>query len=353
MRITSVMLLFVGLAAAPPLQAYVFGWPFVDEDAMAVRGGTTRGAPVDLETTPSDAWLALQAAPGNQDKDRAAILAMAGDYRTSFDFLETVVFAAEPKPARPYRSWGTERIYVVTDEPDFISLQHILVMVYVDDQGQRRGPVIQKHWRQDWRYQPREVLDYLGGGRWQMRRTGRAERHGAWSQSVYQVDDSPRYGSLGRWRHGPEHSIWEGDRTLRPLPRRESSVRSDYDALEGSNRVTILPAGWVHEQDNLKVVLAGHARRDLAREIGLDRYERIAGFDFSPADAYWRRTGAYWALVRGAWAARLANGPVSIADRCAGQPLFAALFEQADRGAVGDDQHAAIERVLDCVTNSK
>ena len=85
-------------------------------------------------------------------------------------------------------------------------------------------------------------LDY---DQFETRAVPRAERRGAWSQTVYQVDDSPRYGSLGRWVHSDEASIWEGGDAWRPLPRREHSVRSDYQVLAGRNRHTILPTGWV------------------------------------------------------------------------------------------------------------
>src|SRR5262245_657097 len=121
----AVALAAVGLAcsAAPPApHPYVFAWPFLDQ-AMEPRGGRTRGAPVTLETVPSEGWNRLHAAGlSSQERDRAAILAMAGDYRVSFDFLEVVLFAPGAKPARPYRSWATERVYVVEDRADFVSL---------------------------------------------------------------------------------------------------------------------------------------------------------------------------------------------------------------------------------------
>ena len=36
-------------------------------------------------------------------------------------------------------------------------------------------------------------------------------------------------------------------RTWRPLPRREYTRRSDYNALDVVNRHTIVPGGWTHE----------------------------------------------------------------------------------------------------------
>jgi len=354
--------LALGCSTASPGQKpapYVFAWPFV-ATPMEPRGGTTRGAPVTLDSEPSAAWQRLHA-PGlsARERDRAAILAMTGDYRTSFDFLETIEFSPGAAPARPYRSWGTERIYAIEDRGDFISLQHVIVMFTIDDQGRQSGPLVQKHWRQDWRYEPRSVLVFAGDERFETRAVPRAERRGAWSQTVYQVDDSPRYGSVGRWVHSDEASIWEGGEAWRPLPRREFSVRSDYQVVAGRNRHTILPTGWVHEQDNTKLVLAnGHTRR-LAHEIGVDRYERLRDFDFSAADAYWNATASFWALVRHGWAQRVARTPrLRVTTTCNGEPAFVPLFDTAQRIESGeaipsDALRAEIERALDCVVTPR
>jgi hypothetical protein len=348
----------LGCATAAPAPApYVFAWPFLTVP-MDPRGGTTHGAEVTLASEPSEAWQRLHA-PGlsARERDRAAILAMAGDYRASFDFLETILFEPGATPARPYRSWGTERIYVIEDRGDFISLQHILSMLVVDDDGKQVGPLVQKHWRQDWRYQPNRVLVFAGNERFETRPVPRAERRGAWSQTVYQVDDSPRYGSVGRWVHGAEASIWEGGEAWRPLPRREYTVRHDYQVLAGRNRHTILPTGWIHEQDNQKLVLASGRTRRLAREIGVDRYERLRDFDFAAADAYWKASSAFWASVRTAWALRVARNPhFKVAATCQGEDAFAPFFRTADRLEAGDvisadEQRAEVERVLDCIVS--
>jgi hypothetical protein len=248
-------------------------------------------------------------------------------------------------------------VYVVEDRADFVSLQHVLVL-FTDEKGERQGPFVQKHWRQDWRYEPASVLGYAGDGRFETRPLSREERRGAWSQTVYQVDDSPRYGSLGRWVHGREASIWEGGEAWRPLPRREHSVRNDYQVLAGRNRHTILPAGWVHEQDNLKLALAGGEPRRLAREIGVDRYERLRDFDFSAGDAYWKASAPFWALVREGWARRAARSPrFRVRASCGGEEAFVPFFRTAARLEAGESlsaetQRAEVERILDCLTSA-
>jgi len=189
------------------------------------------------------------------ERDRRAILAMAGPYRVSFDFLEVVRFDPALKPDAPYQSWGTEYVFVSEDRGDFIALQHVLVMHVQMEDGSTSKPMVVRHWRQEWRYQSDALLAYEGANTWARRPVPAQQREGAWVQSVYQVDDSPRYAARGRWQHNDSYSTWISDETWRPLPRREWSVRKDYQVLVGTNRHTITPDGWVQEENNLKLAL--------------------------------------------------------------------------------------------------
>jgi len=144
------------------------------------------------------------------------------------------------------------------------------------------------------------------------RTISKGDAAGSWTQAVYQVDDSPRYGSFGRWQHADGVSTWIGGQTWRPLPRREWSVRKDYDVLIGTNRYTITARGWVQEENHLKAVskAPGALRASqfyLAREYGVARYDRIKNFDFSAGDRYFERTGPFWDAVREAWEQRFAT----------------------------------------------
>ena len=321
--------------------AYVFGWPFIDTEALSPRGGTTEGPSVTPVEEPTDAFQRLQAQDlSPRERDRRAILALAGDYRVSFDFLEVMGFRAGFEPARPYRSWATERVYVLTNEPDHIVLQHILVMRVAGEDGEVQGPFVQKHWREEWRYEAGEAHVYRGEGLWERVARGPDERDGAWLQTVWQVDDAPRYAAWGEWRHDAERSVWRSGRTWRPLPQRERSVRDDYDALVGRNTVTILPTGWVHEQRNLKVRLADPGRIDerLAKEYGLARYERIEGYDFGAGDEYLAATEAFWATVRDVWDELLArHDRLRLRGSVDGERRFQPLFRRASAIAEGED----------------
>lgn len=272
--------------------------------------------------------------------DRRSILAMAGEFRVKFAFDETAALAPGYAPHAPQRSGGTELVLVIADSGEHISLQHILVL--------GKDHTVVKHWRQDWQYQPASLLRFRGFGRFQAEPVSADAARGAWSQTVYEVDDAPRYAGIGRWNHANGVDAWESDRTWRPLPRREYSKRSDYQALEVVNRHTLVPAGWVHEQDNTKLVVAAdggvHA---LARERGIDSYTRIADYDFGAGRDYWKSTQGYWAQVRAQWQGIAdAHARFAITPEPNGEPRIDELFKLAERAqkgeAIGSDAIRAV-----------
>ena len=324
-------------ADCPQNMRYSFSWSLATDCNFGPRGGTSKGAPLTLDPGVHPGWQALQE-PGLStfEKDRRAILAMAGPYRTSFEFLETVGYSLDFERARPYQSWGTEYIYVIEDKGDFISLQHIMVMFAAGENGELQGPFVQKHWRQDWQYEKPELLEYAGNNIWQHHVLEGREVSGTWAQSVFQVDDSPRYEALGKWQHYPNFSTWLSATTWRPLPRRETTARNDYQVLEGTNRHTILHNGWVQEEENYKVKLDTTGQRSdnapyIAKELGVNRYERIIDFDFSAGDVYWQQTQPFWSDVRKVWQEYFAAAPaMTIVEEFADVPLFAVLFEKAE-----------------------
>ena len=166
------------------------------------------------------------------------------------------------------------------------------------------------------------------------------------------MDDSPRYEALGDWVHAPGYSAWTSDETWRPLPRRESSVRDDYDVLIGTNRHTITPSGWVQEEDNLKAVLDADGELDasqafLSRELGVNRYERVANFDFSARDTYWDATAAFWTDVRAEWdRIYRERDRFRLAAPEGEPPLFLPMFDYAAGLEAGRDYDAAAGRAF-------
>ena len=102
-------------------------------------------------------------------------------------------------------------------------------------------------------------------------------------------------------RTAAQYASWFSEASLRPLPRREHSVRDDYNILEGEHRITISPTGWIHEQHNRKVNRHKNLDTYVAQEIGFTRYERITDPDLSAAEESWQKVGPYWAAVRATW----------------------------------------------------
>ncbi|MGC4016500.1 MAG: hypothetical protein QM755_18555 [Luteolibacter sp.] len=334
-----------------------FGWPFVEWQQMVPRGGTTRGAEVTLLEGPKETWAKLQEQGISKfERDRRAILSLAGNYRVSFDFTESFGLKANFKPARPYFSWGTENVTVIEDRGEFLSLQHTLVMYFKDEKGKTGPPMVMKHWREDWTWQPREMSVYDKDNTW--KKVAASSLEGRWSQAVYQVDDSPRYQAIGAWAHDAGLSTWKSDVCERPLPRREFSVRNDYNVLEGTEEVNVTPSGWVHLQSNRKVLVAGNgARTCLGGEIGVNRYEAITAPDLSgPFQAYWTKTGDYWKDVRDTWEEIIrTRDSFSLKSKDGEDELFkvhftyAAGLEKADKlDADADLKHAreTIDRFL-------
>lgn len=260
---------------------------------------------------------ALATAGPAPERDRQSILAMAGDYRVRFDMRETVSFRPDYTPLEPKRSGGYESVRVVEDRGDFISLQHLLV---VEDENDK--PVIVKHWRQDWTYEPAKVLTYEAASRWTLTPVSAGARKGAWSQTVWQTDDSPRYGGVGRWTYEGGVASWQSERTLRPLARRDAVRKPVYAWYAGWNRHALTPTGWVHEQDNAKLGLKDGQPVTYVHEVVLNTYARSTAYPIKAADDYWAATKGYWAEVRRAW------------DRAVAKDSGVTVTEEAENGSI-------------------
>ncbi len=239
--------------------------------------------------------LAQTARVSAVERDRQSIRAMAGDYRVRFDFNETTPFVSDYTPLEPKTSGGFESVRVIADTGDFIQLQHLLV---AEHEGQT---FVIKHWRQDWTYQPRTVLVYDRRNYWSLANVSSASRRGAWSQTVWQTDDSPRYGGVGRWDYANGRTMWTSEVTARPLARRDAIRNPPYDRYRSINRHALTPSGWVHEQDNEKVGTRDGQPVAIVHEDVVNTYERFNGYQVAAADSYWADTAEYWGGVRQAW----------------------------------------------------
>lgn len=295
------------------------------------RGGTSKGSEVTLLTTERPAWKKLNEADlAKKEQDRRAILAMAGDFRISFDFIELTGFTTGYSPPRPYFSWGTEHVRVITEEENLIRLQHALVMYFTDKEGEVSGPHVMKHWRQDWTFEDDSILVFQGDRTWKTEEV--KENRGRWSQAVFQVDDSPRYEVMGTWEHTGGLHQWRSNNAPRPLPRREFAAREDYGILTGHHEITITPSGWLHVQQNQKLDASnGENPKYVGIELGVNRYEAITEPALAePFSEYWEKTATYWTAVQNEWRKiESENGSFTLRKEVDGEKLWQSHFKDA------------------------
>ena len=78
----------------------------------------------------------------------------------------------------------------------------------------------------------------------------------------------------------------------------------------------------------------------MAREVGLNRYERIKNFDFSDGDIYWKNTELFWKDVRDYWFALFAkNDSFDVTGKVDGKKMFEPLFAYAQGIADGKKKY--------------
>jgi len=269
---------------------------------------------------PIAGFAAAESDTSKFEKDRQAILAMAGDFYVDFQFFETVAIDPEYKLRKPYKSDATETVFVIRDTGKNIVLQHILWVPETE--------LIVKHWKQEWTFEDPLLNEFVGDNTWVQRKLSPDEYEGAWSQRVSQVDDSPRYEGFGKWVHEENLTYWQSAMTQRPLPRREYTKRKDYKVMKCINRHTLTPTGWVHEQDNYKQVAKGGGV--LCREAGLNIYERTDKVDFSKAMEYWEETKEFWEIVSAEFDRILADqDKLTLRGEVEGARLYKLLFNAA------------------------
>ncbi|VVM08181.1 DUF6607 family protein [Methylacidimicrobium tartarophylax] len=255
--------------------------------------------------------------------DREAILAMAGEWRVVYRFEEILSWKPGYLLRPPYKIRGFEAVVLLEDKGGHIALQHLLVGA--------KGEVT-KHWRQDWDYQRSVFWEYAGQGRWRSRDLDPKEVEGSWTQTVWNVDDAPRYAGYGRWRHERGVSEWVSHPLRRPLPRREITRRKDYGLLRSVMHQIVFGDGWILEEENDKVRRGEREESVLAREIGVIAYDKGSGADFPAAGRYLQKTGPFWKVVRSAWNRILEqNREIGYKGKQDAKELAESLFEAAEK----------------------
>ena len=249
--------------------------------------------------------------------DIDAIKGMCGCMDIKFEFAETVSPQKDYKFYENYLSGGRELAFIVEETPDKLVIQHILVIM---------DTMIVKHWRQDWIYEGEEIFMYDKDQRWIKKTLNKKERKGKWVQKVYQVDDSPRYEGIGSWVMVDGKTYWESIADA-PLPRREYSKRKDYNVMKRGNRHEIKNFGWIHEQDNIKI-MRGDTDIIIAEEKGWNTYKRIDESNCKAAIDWWADNKSYWKNVRNVWDEYFKEkNIISLHTQINKKPMFSEFFE--------------------------
>lgn len=264
--------------------------------ALLLASAVTVAAPLTPALADGPVTQSATDAKAAFEADRQSILAMAGNFHVTFDMRETTPWRADYTPIPAKVMGGEESVRVIEDSGRRIVLQHLLVVKTEDGKTH-----VVKHWRQDWTYEPETVLVYAGEGRWKLDPVPAAMRAGRWSQTVWQTDDSPRYGGWGRWTEEGGVRRWRSNWTWRPLARRDAVRHPAYDRYLGINRHSPTPDGWIHWQDNIKMGKVDGKLVPFVQESVLNTYKRGDDYDVAAADAYWAATRDYWAAVRKLW----------------------------------------------------
>ncbi|ATA77077.1 conserved exported hypothetical protein [Capnocytophaga canimorsus] len=258
-------------------------------------------------------------------KDIESIKSMCGCYEVTFQYAETFQYGADSTyvPSKSSRSKALEWVELIENNKKKLVLQHLLVV------GKRDKQHVIKHWRQDWIYQNTDLLKYIKDNEWSSYSLPKSAVKGQWTQKVYQVDDSPRYEQTATWVHVDGKSFWESEADA-PMPRREQEIRNDYNVLLRRNRHEITNYGWLHQQDNDKVL-----RRDdkddlvIAQERGYNTYKKVADEKCKAAQEFWQENKEKWALVRNRWEKVFEQkGNLKVQEKIEGKTLYEHLLNE-------------------------
>lgn len=309
---------------------------------LATAASPALAHPPIAERAPADEKAAFEA-------DRADILAMAGNFKVRFDMQESTRWDASYTPLDKKTSGGHEVVRVIEDTGRKIVLQHMLV---INHDGK---DMIIKHWRQDWEYEPAKVLVYSDRNVWGWEAVPEKMRRGRWSQIVWQVDDSPRYGGWGQFEEQSGIRRWRSNWTWRPLARRDAVRNPVYDRYHSINRHQTTPDGWVHWQDNTKMGTKDGKLAPVVQEYVLNTYTKFDGYNVKAADDYWAATQGYWKAVRAEWdKVGATKGGIAIQEEAeTGTVISARLLEIADEVQEGSmTEKAAIAEAVKLIDSA-
>lgn len=238
--------------------------------------------------------LAVKAQPQNEVDN---IMQLCGCYDVTFKYTETFRTDSNYQFHDDKIAHARELVLPIENKDGKISLQHMLI---VNDN------YIIKHWREDWTYEQPTILNYQGNKTWTKETLKPEQVKGKWAQTVWQVDDIPRYGGYSSWINNDNKTYWENT-AYAPLPRREYTKRKDYNIMLRTNRIIVTDKGWVHEQDNQKIIRNGNHDSLLVKEKGINSYVKIDDNLCAKAKLHWAENVDFWKAVRAQWDKYISN----------------------------------------------
>lgn len=272
--------------------------------------------------------------------DIKAIEDLCGCFEVTFNYAETFTNDTqnEYKAGKLNDKAVVELSLPIEKTDKKVVIQHILVA----------GGHVIKHWREDWTYENANLWTFDGDQTWKKVPAAKPEQvKGTWTQTVWEVDDAPRYQGTSRWVENNNSLYWLNT-TDAPLPRREYTKRDDYNVMERTNRLTINGKGYMHEQDNRKIIRKGGKDEVLAYEKGYNNYVKVADSKCDAAKTFWTADkAAFWKDVVAVWDNKMAKAStLTLTKDVDGKLMYEALDEIEKKNLSGAARQKAIEALM-------
>lgn len=261
--------------------------------------------------------------------EQQAIKSLCGCYEVDFKYAETFAADTAYKFKPRYHADGLELVVAEEESDKKIVLQHLLLV---------SEDMIIKHWREDWEFEKSDWWQFTQGAAWKHVTADKEKAKGQWTQSVWEVDDAPRYQGSSNWVNSNGKYYWENT-TDAPLPRREYTKRSDYNVMQRTNRIIITDTGWVHEQDNKKIVRKdGSADAFVAEEKGYNVYKKVDDARCKAAADWWQKHRQFWSTVRQSWDDLLKDKKgINLTSKVDGKLLYETLDDLENKSLTSAD----------------
>lgn len=257
---------------------------------------------------------------------------LCGCFSVNFRYAETF----SPNPDYKYHDReemnATELALPIESTDNKVVIQHLLVI---------SDSMVIKHWREEWEYQSPLLYAFAGNKVWNKKELTSADVKGKWTQTVWEVNDEPRYQGMGTWVNNDGKLYWENT-TDAPLPRREYTTRSDYNIMRRHNRIILTEKGYTHEQDNEKINRTDAGDKEIAQEKGFNTYYKMDESECAVAKEWWKKNEAFWSIVRSSWNKHLAGAKtITVKPTAEDKPLsdhFTALYKDWNAKKITDAQ---------------